>query len=120
LLNLDTHILLHALAGNLEPQERRVLTEEGDWGISAIVLWEIEKLYQKGRILYGLDYPPLTAAITRLQLWPITPEVCRNLRCLDFQSDPADELIAATSFTHRVPLITRDARIRVSRVIHCL
>ena len=120
MLNLDTHILLHALAGNLEPQERRALTEDGDWGISAIVLWEIEKLYQKGRIMHGLDHPPMAAALARLELWPITPEVCRNLRCLDFQSDPADELIAATSFTHRVPLVTRDARIRVSKVIQCL
>lgn len=120
MLNLDTHILLYALAGRLEPGERRVLTEDGDWGISAIVLWEIEKLYQTGRILHGLDYPPLTAALNRLEVWPITPEVCRNLRCLDFQSDPAGELIAATSFTHGVPLVTRDARIRVSKVVRCL
>jgi PIN domain nuclease of toxin-antitoxin system len=119
-LNLDTHILLHALTGILEPHERRVLTEDEDWGVSAIVLWEIEKLYQKGRILYGLDHPALADALARLQLWPITVEVCRNLRSLDFQSDPADELIAATSLTHGVPLVTRDARIRVSKVIRCL
>ena len=119
-LNLDTHILLHALAGSLEPNEHRVLIKDDDWGVSAIVLWEIEKLYQKGRIMYGLDHRPLAAALARLQLWPITAEICQNLRSLDFQSDPADELIAATSLTHRVPLVTRDARIRVSKVIRCL
>jgi PIN domain nuclease of toxin-antitoxin system len=39
---------------------------------------------------------------------------------LDFRSDPADELIAATSLTHNVPLVTRDARIRSSKLIRCL
>ena len=120
MLNLDTHILLHALHGRLDGSEARLLTGDGEWGISAIVLWEIEKLYQKGRIRHGLDYAPLALALGRLEIWPITTEVCRNLRALDFASDPADELIAATSLTHDVPLVTRDAHIRVSKVIRCL
>jgi PIN domain nuclease of toxin-antitoxin system len=120
MLNLDTHILLHALAGRLEPHEYRLLTGDVDWGISSIVLWEIEKLHQKGRILHGLDHPALAAALRLLQIWPITAEVCLNTRALDFQSDPADELIAATSLTHQVPLVTRDTRIRHSKVIQCL
>lgn len=120
MLNLDTHILLHALHGRLDGAEARLLTGDREWGISAIVLWEIEKLYQKGRIRHGLDYAPLALALGRLEIWPITTEVCRNLRALDFASDPADELIAATSLTHDVPLVTRDARIRVSKVIRCL
>jgi PIN domain nuclease of toxin-antitoxin system len=120
MLNLDTHILLYALHGRLEPGEQRLLAGDRKWGISAIVLWEIEKLYQKGSILHGLDYPPLTLALHRLEIWPITAEVCRNLRALDFVSDPADELIAATSLTHGVPLVTRDARIRASKMIQCL
>ena len=43
MLNLDTHVLLHALGGNLTPRERRLLQED-TWSISAIVLWEIAKL----------------------------------------------------------------------------
>jgi PIN domain nuclease of toxin-antitoxin system len=36
---------------------------------------------------------------------------------LDFRGDPADEIIAATSVVHRVPLLTRDRRIRGSRIV---
>ena len=43
--------------------------------------------------------------------------VCLCLHDLDFRSDPADEIIAATSLAHRVPLVTRDARLRRSRVV---
>jgi predicted nucleic acid-binding protein len=32
------------------------------------------------------------------------------------RSDPADELIAATSVVHNVPLVTRDPRLRSSRM----
>src|ERR1051325_10190466 len=111
MLNLDTHILLRALEGTLTAEEERALADDA-WGISAIVLWEIEKLYEKGRIRYGLDDARLARAIAGLQIWPLTIEVCLRLRSLDFVSDPADELIAATSLAHDVPLVTRDARIR--------
>jgi PIN domain nuclease of toxin-antitoxin system len=36
---------------------------------------------------------------------------------LDFQSDPADEIIASTSIVHRVPLVTRDERIIRSKLV---
>jgi PIN domain nuclease of toxin-antitoxin system len=41
--------------------------------------------------------------------------VARAIAKLDFESDPADEIIAATSLVHRVPLVTRDRRIRRSK-----
>jgi PIN domain nuclease of toxin-antitoxin system len=41
----------------------------------------------------------------------------RAIRSLDFDSDPADELIAATSLVHNVPLLTRDRRLRRSKVV---
>jgi PIN domain nuclease of toxin-antitoxin system len=36
---------------------------------------------------------------------------------LDFRGDPADEIIAATSLVHNVPLVTRDRVIRSSKVV---
>ena len=120
MLNPDTHVLLHAVNGQVTDEERRVLATDPEWGISAIVLWEIEKLYQRGRITYGLDHRPLARVLDRLTLWPLTPDICLNVRALDFTSDPADELIAATSLTHAVPLVTRDRRIRTSAIVECL
>ncbi len=119
MLNLDTHILLYALQGSVTAHEREILSKHR-WGISAIVLWEIGKLHQKGRINIALDDPRLIGALERIELWPLTREVCLNLSSLDFSSDPADEIIAATSLTHRVPLLTRDEKIRSSRLIRIL
>jgi PIN domain nuclease of toxin-antitoxin system len=116
MLNLDTHVLLHALGGSLTPAERRLLS--GDtWSISSIVLWEIVKLAQLGRISLDLDSPELSRALARIHTWPLSFEICREVRSLDFRSDPADEIIAATSLVHRVPLLTRDRKLKRSRVV---
>jgi PIN domain nuclease of toxin-antitoxin system len=116
MLNLDTHILLYALLGKLTRHEKTVLAKHR-WGISAIVLWEIAKLHQKGLITLSLDHPLLVRALAQIEIWPLSQEVCRHLHALDFASDPADELIAATSLAHQVPLITRDERMLASKVI---
>ena len=116
MLNLDTHVVLYALSGGLSASERRMLSRDV-WSISAIVLWEISKLAELGRIEVELDDPELSRALARIHTWPLSFEICREVRSLDFRSDPADELIAATSLVHRVPLVTRDRRLRGSRVV---
>ena len=116
MLNLDTHILLHALAGNLTPAENQLLA--GDtWGISNIVIWEISKLAQLRRIVIDLNDPILTRLLSSIQVWPISLRICRQISNLDFRGDPADEIIAATSVEHATPLVTRDAVIRKSRIV---
>jgi len=116
MLNLDTHVLLYALTDDLTARERALLTGE-TWSISAIVLWEIAKLSELGRIEIDLSHPELVRTLTRIQTWPLTLDICRSIQSLDFDSDPADEIIAATSLVHRVPLITRDRKMRRSRVV---
>jgi len=116
MLNLDTHILLHALNGDLTSSERKLLSGD-EWGISAIVIWEIAKLVQLGRVSIDLDSSEFLRLLNGLHTWPITLDICRAIRSLDFRSDPADEIIAATSVIHRVPLVTRDRRLRKSKVV---
>ena len=116
MLNLDTHILLFALSGELGRIEAELLRAE-QWSVSAISLWEIFKLAELGRIDVDVDDVEFVRAVSRVHVWPITVEICRAIKDLDFDSDPADELIAATSVVHNVPLLTRDAKLRRSKVV---
>lgn len=114
MLNLDTHIFLYALSGDVTVRERRLLGAN-QWSLSAIVLWELAKLSQSKRIDFDLDSPELSLALSKVHIWPLDLAVCREIRTLDFKSDPAAEIIAATSIVHRVPLLTRDRTIRASK-----
>lgn len=116
MLNLDTHVLIYALRGDLRPRERELLATDS-WGIAAIVLWELAKLAQLGRLTIDLDDPEVKVALSRLHVWPLDLEIARASTRLDFRGDPADELIAATSVVHRIPLLTRDRRIRRSKIV---
>lgn len=55
--------------------------------------------------------------LSAIHVWPITADIARESTRLDIRSDPADELIAATSLVHNVPLLTRDRRLRRSRLV---
>jgi PIN domain nuclease of toxin-antitoxin system len=116
MLNLDTHVLIHAMTGEITARERRLLSG-ARWGISAIVLWELAKLAEIGRIELDLDDPELDRFLSNVHVWPLTLEVVRAVQRLDFDSDPADELIAATSLVHKIPLLTRDRKLLKSRVV---
>lgn len=116
MLNLDTHVFIKALCGDLSARERRLLRQEA-WGVSAIVLWELCKLVELRRLEMDLDGPDFVAALARVHVWPLSLEICRESTELDFKSDPADELIAATSVITRVPLLTRDKKILSSKIV---
>ncbi len=116
MVNLDSHILIFALAGDVTAKERRVLAGN-TWSISAIVLWELAKLIQLGRIAMNLEDGEVVRTLSALHVWPIDLAVSIQSTRLDFKADPADELIAATSVVHGVPLLTRDRRIRKSRIV---
>ena len=116
MINLDSHVLVFALAGEVSEKERRLLAGN-TWSISAIVLWEIAKLVQLGRVTMDLEHAEVVRTLSALHVWPIDLAVSIQSTRLDFRGDPADELIAATSVVHRVPLLTRDRRIRKSRMV---
>jgi PIN domain nuclease of toxin-antitoxin system len=116
MLNLDTHIFLYAVTGALTPGESKLLSGQ-PWSISAIVLWEIAKLAQLGRIEVDLDDRQVVRTLTSVHVWPITADIARTSTRLDVHGDPADELIAATSIVHNIPLVTRDRVLRRSRKI---
>ena len=116
MLNLDTHILVFALGNELRPTEQSLLARNR-WSISSIVLWELAKLVQLGRLDMDFDDREVVRALSRLHLWPIDLAVARTSTQLDFNSDPVDEIIAATSVVHDVPLLTRDRIMRSSKIV---
>ncbi len=116
MLNLDTHILIHSLAGKLTSRERALLSKQ-PWSISSIVLWELAKLAQLGRIDLDIDSPDIELMLSKIHVWPLDLAVSRMIAKLDFRSDPADEVIAATSLVHNVPLLTRDRVILNSKMV---
>ena len=54
MLNLDTHILIASLADDLTDRERSMVVKE-NLAISDIVLWELAKLVEFGRVVMDLD-----------------------------------------------------------------
>ena len=76
MLNLDTHILIHAFTGDLRGREASLLRSRR-WGISGIVLWELAKLAQTGKIEFDLGDPEVVQTLSRVQTWPITVDVAR-------------------------------------------
>lgn len=56
MLSLDTHVLIQSLEETRAPAQRRILAAN-EWSISPIVLWEIAKLAQPGRIEFDLEDP---------------------------------------------------------------
>jgi PIN domain nuclease of toxin-antitoxin system len=116
MLNLDTHILLGTLSGTLNAREGAIIRGQ-TLAISDIVLWELAKLAQLGRIDLDFRDPIFRKALRRLTIYPISAEIARQSAALDFRADPADELIAATSIVERIPLLTRDRKILRSRLV---
>ena len=116
MINLDTHVLVLALTGDVTDRERRLLSGNS-WSVCAIVFWELAKLVQMGRIEVDLDDAEVVRTLSGLHVWPLDLAVSLQSTRLDFRGDPADELIAAASVVHRVPLLTRDRKIRGSKIV---
>lgn len=64
-----------------------------------------------------LENAEVARTISALHTWPLDLAVGIQSTRLDFSADPADELIAATSVVHNVPLLTRDRTIRKSSLV---
>ena len=116
MINLDTHIVVFALNDQLKDEEDRAMRGQ-QWAISPMVLWELATLVENRRINVNLDGHNFKNLMNSIRVLPINLNVAKTSTQLDFHSDPADELIAATSIVYDIPLVTRDRRIRNSKLV---
>lgn len=123
---LDTHALLWAVEGDerLGKEARRVVASCGsdELSIADISLLEIAMLERKGKIVLSRkvsDY--LTDLQRRFMTLPVGGRIAAESMNLELdQADPFDRVLVATARFHRLPLITRDRRIRDSEIIETI
>ncbi len=124
---LDTHVWIWWLTPGspLTERERSALdaaAETNANAISAISLWEAQVLHAKRRLQLPLPFADWLARATddrMLAIAPLDRDVVLALDTLpaSFHGDPADRIIVATARAHAMPLATRDAVIRRSRLV---
>jgi PIN domain nuclease of toxin-antitoxin system len=90
-------------------------------GISAISLAEMVYLIEKGRIpVHALNdvYTAIAEPNTVLQHIPVDERIIRKMTEISRQELPdlPDRIIAATASLYSVPVLSRDARVRSSRI----
>jgi PIN domain nuclease of toxin-antitoxin system len=115
---LDTHtwIWLNSAPDRLSEKVRRRLTSLGrddDLLLSAISLWELCKLAEKGRITLYEDLGSWARSaldMSGLRVIPIGFEIALASTTLPqpFHQDPADQMIVATARLHDATILTKD------------
>lgn len=125
---LDTHVVLWWLTDDRRLSKGHAkLIERSERsgtvvGLSAISLWEIAKLVERGRLELNqsvddsLEQLETSALVTIL---PLTGRVAVESTRLGarFHSDPIDQVIVATARCHGLTLLTVDERIIDSGVV---
>jgi PIN domain nuclease of toxin-antitoxin system len=118
---LDTHTWLWWAGDHSKLPARllRRLAAERALAISAVSCWEAATLVRHGRLELAPDARTGirdACAIPTLRVVPVTESIAIEAGLLDdFHGDPADRIIVATALELRVPLATRDDRIRAAK-----
>ncbi len=114
-LLLDTHIWLWSLLdpGRLSDRARAALTDPANTlALSAISVWEVLVLAEKGRIRLHPDpwtWVRAALAVRHVNELPVTFDIALGSRGVRLgHDDPADRFIAATAVVHRLTLVTAD------------
>lgn len=123
---LDTHVWIwwmigHPALSGAERDALDALPADTRPVISDISLWEFGTLVDLGRIKIEStveDWLRIAASPATVRVQPITPSIVAEMNRLpaSFHRDPADRLIVATARHLKLPLATKDRKIRNSRL----
>lgn len=126
---IDTHILIwdQLAPSRLTSKAKRAIAKaesEHQIIICEITLWEISILMKKKRLIidmYYLDFMDKVLSSKNYLLQGISPEIAFIASEIDlYTKDPADRLIAATSITLGIPLITSDQHLHQGHMIRTI
>jgi PIN domain nuclease of toxin-antitoxin system len=109
---LDTRAWVWMSAG--APEASKAANFRARCSVSAISVWELAMLVQKGRLDLAPDVDTwISVNLKRpVELEPLSPAISiASSRLSEFQGDPADRLIVATAMTLGLPLMTADKKI---------
>lgn len=118
---LDTHTWWWALSEpeNLSTPAQKLISEtpSGQHYIASISLWEFAMMAQRGRIQLNItpqEWLSVALNVAHIQVLHLSEDIALESCNLpgDFHKDPADRLIVATARVHKLPLITKDQKIR--------
>ncbi len=123
-LVLDTHAWVWWATEDrlLSRKAKREINAASRLFVPTICLREVAMLVLHERLTFSLEVGEWLAAATtlpRIELLAISPEIAAVSSQLgsEFHRDPADQCIVASAICKRLPLITKDQRIRAySRV----
>jgi PIN domain nuclease of toxin-antitoxin system len=125
---VDTHVLLWWLGAPeaLSSAAAEALDQAARVWVPAICAWEIAMLQARGRITLdrplqdwlqqAFDHPRVACAELG---WKAATNAGR-LGSDGLHGDPADRLIVATAFAMRLPLVTKDAKIRAFSAVQAI
>jgi len=127
LILLDTHVLAWLVAQPerlSRPAASAIRKARGSDGIAIadITIWELAFLFARGALRSsGTIENTVQSLVTRsgVNVRPITAEIAALATQFpdDYPKDPVDRLIGATARSEGLALVTRDERIRNSRLL---
>lgn len=124
-LLLDTHIILHWIAGSrdLSRNQATVINTASlrgePLGVSAASLLEIAILVDLGRVKIDgpVDEFLQTLEAAPYRVFPLTADIAAEAGGFRILKDPTDRAIAATARVHGLRLVTSDQRILDSHLV---
>lgn len=123
---LDTHawIWWASADAQLSRRARTEIERAEALGVSPMSCYEVARLAARGRVSFDRDVEIwVRQALAQPRVVPldVTAEICTAAALLaGFHGDPIDRVLAATALAHDIPIVTKDRRIRTSKLVRSI